>query len=328
MRELAFYSKLLIFIFFLSGCSTLNYIIEQSQGQYGLLKSTKSFDKVESLDTQKKIKLVQEVKDFSFEYLKLKKSKNYSSFVQLNDSYVTYVVTASEKNKIQAYTWSFPIVGTVPYKGFFKKEKAEKEVSVLKNKNLDVLLRGVRAYSTLGWFKDPLLSSMTEMNNEELAETIIHELTHSTYFKNNDTDFNERLATFVGEKGVELFYKIKKPDQTGVLKKLMDQKYDSKLFHEFMKQEIRKIEDFYSKNGTKSDFETLRESKFNELKAAFKKFILPKLKTDIYRKFQDSKINNAVLLNYKLYYNDLSYFENLFEKSNKDWDLFFKSLKP
>lgn len=330
---LAFYSKFL-FLFLLgfiaAGCS-LGYIAEQSQGQYNLLYKKRDFEKVLQdpqfdPETKRKIRLVIEVKDFSETVLKLKPSKNYKGFVQLDDKYVTYVVTASPKNKIDAYIWSFPIIGKVPYKGFFKKNKAEVEAKNLRDKNYDVLLRGISAYSTLGWFSDPLLSSMTNMSDIDLVETVIHELTHGTYFKNNDTDFNERLATFVGEKGVELFYKSKEGDQSETVKKIILQKKDSLLFHNFMKQEILKIEDFYKNSDQSTNLENLRELQFEQLKTRFKTKIIPQLKTEIYKNFGDSKINNAVLLNYRLYYDDLNHFESLFNKANHDWDLFFKNL--
>ncbi len=188
----------------------------------GLLSKKKKFDKVledpqVGDEVKRKIRLVQEAKDFAEKKMNLERTSNYDSFVQLEDRYVTYTVSAAFKDKLEPYLWSFPIVGKVPYKGFFRKAEAFEEEKELKAENLDTYVRGVSAYSTLGWFSDPLLSSMTSYSDSDLVETVIHETTHATLYIKSNADFNERLATFVGIKGMQQFYQEREGQNSPVI---------------------------------------------------------------------------------------------------------------
>lgn len=312
------------------GCS-LGYLLNSADGQYKLMSKKMSLEKALGSpqideESKRKIRLVQEVKAFGQNELKLSQTKNYDSFVLLDDKYVTYAVTASPKNKIDAYLWHFPIVGDVPYKGYFKKKDAEEEALELKKKNLDVMVRGVSAYSTLGWFSDPLLSSMTRYEDYDLVETIIHESTHATVFIADNAEFNERLATYVGEKGAKLYYNFKEGANSPTLKKMENANEDSKVFFNFVRSEIKKMSDYYEKNKANPLLEKERESLFSQIKENYTKLCAPKLKTKNFDYFKDMTINNAVLLNYKIYYDDFEIFEKLFEHSGHQWDIFFNNL--
>lgn len=312
----------------LSGCG-IGYLLQSADGQYKLIAKKVSFEKVLSNpdindETKRKIKLVQEVKKFAENEYSLSPSKSYESFVQLDGKYVTYAVTASPQNKIQAYLWSFPIIGKVPYKGYFKKQGADDEAAELRKENYDVLVRGVSAYSTLGWFNDPLLSSMLNDSDADLVETIIHEMTHTTLYIKNSSEFNERLATFVGQKGLEDFYFKKEGIDSTTLKKAKAINSDRDVFFEFISKEIKNMDLFYEKAGT--GFLKERDAQFAKIKDKFNTEILPKLKTKQYIYFSDLNLNNAVLLNYKIYYHNLKIFEKLFKSVDGNWKDFFKVL--
>jgi len=148
-------------------------------------------------ETRDKLLLVRQVRDFCFNELGLKPTKNYSSFVQLEDKYVSYLLRVSPKYELKTYKWSFPIVGSFPYLGFFDKQDAIDEQQKFKDKSYDTYVRGVTAFSSLGWFNDPVLSSMMNYENPDLVNLIIHETVHSTLFIKNHASFNERLATFL-----------------------------------------------------------------------------------------------------------------------------------
>jgi predicted aminopeptidase len=317
----------------LSGCQ-LGFIASSSYYQLRLLSQREKFDdalkdpKID-VETKRKIKLVQEVKIFAEDKLHLAHSKNYESFVLLDDKYVVYAITASFKDHLEPFTWTFPFVGKVPYKGFFKKSAADEEREKLVNRNFDVVERGVSAYSTLGWFADPLLSSMTLDDDADLVDTIIHETTHATVYIKSNADFNERLAVFVGSKGMEEFYLQKEGASSPVIKRAHLIAEDSRIFSTFISDEIKKLELFYVSNKSSPSLLKDREVKFTELKENFVRYWKPRLKTDTYFGFEKQKINNAVLLNYKTYYQDLSQYESAYNKLGKNWTRFidyFKSL--
>lgn len=152
-----------------------------------------------------KIEFIESVKRFAIDSLGLKNSKNYTTFYDQENKPLLWVVTASEPFKLKAYQWSFPFLGSVSYKGFFDYDKGKAEELALIEKGFDTDYDDVSAWSTLGWFRDPILSNMTKRSKGQLAELIIHELTHATIYLKSNVDFNENLASVCGEQGAIRF---------------------------------------------------------------------------------------------------------------------------
>ncbi len=187
------------------------YGIDQGIGQAKILYNSVPIEKVlnskEMEDSLKaKIRFIQEIKLFAEEELGLNKTSNYSTFYNQNGKPILWVVTASPEFEIKAYQWQFPIAGSFSYKGFFDYKEALKERDSLKAKGYDTEIDEVNAWSTLGWFKDPILSSMLERTKASLTDLIIHELTHATIYLKDSVALNENLASFIAQKGTELYY--------------------------------------------------------------------------------------------------------------------------
>jgi predicted aminopeptidase len=279
-------------------------------------------------DVQKrKIQLAQKARDFAEKELSLKPTKNYTSFVMLDRPYVTYVVSAAPKWQLKAFQWHYPIVGSMPYKGFFNEADAKEEEENLKKDNLDTYMRGVSAYSTLGWFKDPLLSSMLRYKDYDLVNTIIHETVHATLYIKHEADFNERMAVFLGNRGAEMFYLQDEGPNSPTLKTVKNENADDKVFSVWMSGKLKTLEAWYESLPKSQQIDELRQKQFTQLQEDFKKELLPKLKTDSYKKFQDAKLNNARLLVYRTYMQDLSDFEKLFDKTGHDFKKFLEECK-
>lgn len=162
-----------------------------------------------SAEYRQKLMFIEEVRNFAFESLGLKFSKNYTTFYDQKNKPILWVVTACPPFEMKAYTWNFPILGDVSYKGFFRKKSAEKEASLVRLQGYEAEINTVSGWSTLGWFKDPVLSGMLKKKEGAIAELIIHELTHSTVYLKSNVDLNENLATFIGERGAEKFLTLK-----------------------------------------------------------------------------------------------------------------------
>lgn len=322
---------------FLSGCQ-LDYLLKSAYNQVALLNqrvpvSEALENKNLTEDEKRKLKLAQKAKAFSEETLFLKKTKNYTSFVKLDRPYVTYVVSASPKWELKHHQWSYPIVGDMPYKGFFNEADSFKEVEKLAAMDLDTYQRGVSAYSTLGWFQDPILSSMLRYKDYDLVNTIIHETVHATLYIKNSADFNERMAVFLGNKGTEMFYSQEEGPQSPTLQKIKNENEDDRLFSEFISGEIKALEDWYKQQTDHN--EDLRAQRLKEIQKHFSESVAKKLKTDTYAKFPTLELNNARLLIYKTYMQDLSDFEKLYANVGQNFKLFLdqcrnleKSQKP
>lgn len=152
-----------------------------------------------------KLKLIQEIRKYAIDSLGLKDTKNYKTLFDQKGEEIMWVVQACEPFELKPKMWDFPIVGSMPYKGFFEKQKALDEKARLEKGGYDISIRNPGGWSTLGWFTDPILSDMLKRNEGDLASLIIHEMVHATVFIKDNVDFNENLASFVGDTAAYYF---------------------------------------------------------------------------------------------------------------------------
>lgn len=315
---------------FNSSCQ-ISYYMKTAYNQLTMLSQKEPLEKAlqnpeVSEEQKRKIRLADQARNFAADSLKLNSKHNYNHFVLLDQPYVTYVVNASEKWQLKNYLWDFAFIGEVPYKGFFKKVDAEEEQNKLDKKNYDTFVRGVSAYSTLGWLKDPLLSSMLNYSDHDLVNTVIHESVHATFYIKSSADFNERMAVYIGQIGMEMFYQQLEGEDSPTLKKAKLEGEDEKTFSEFISGEISELEKWYQNLPETERTEDLRQNRLNQISQNFTSKALPKMKTDLYQNFSSIKLNNARVGLYKTYNQDLHLFEKLYEKENKDFTRFFNKL--
>lgn len=324
--------KYLILLFpLLTGCQ-MGYLMSSAYNQMKLLNSREPIEEAlkdpkVSDEEKRKLELAQKARAFAENDLHLKPTKNYTSYVKLDRPYVTYVVSAAYKWELKHYQWSYPFVGKMPYKGYFNEADAKEEEQELQKEDLDTYMRGVSAYSTLGWFRDPLLSSMLRYKDYELVNTIIHETVHATLYIKHAADFNERLASFLGGKGAELYYlKLEGPNST-TLKEIQKDNADDKIFSEFISKELKDLEAWYKALPATDRREEKRMERIAEIQKRFASDILPHMQTNDFEKFSKIHLNNARLLVYKTYMQDLGDFEKLYEQSNHDFSIFIEKCK-
>ncbi|MDR2619018.1 MAG: aminopeptidase [Treponema sp.] len=278
---------------------------------------------------------VEAIRRFAMEELGLKESKNYTRYVELDRGYLAAVVSASAKDSFTRYEWWFPVVGKVPYKGFFNPNDARKEQAKLEKKDLDVWIRGVSAFSTLGWFRDPLYSYMKEYSTGELADLIIHELLHATVYLKNHSQFNEELAEFVGSEGSRLYMEKISSSGTapaasgaaGAEQEAADAKADGSAYIAFIQELIAELDGVYTSGISRE--EKLKQ-KAEIIAAAQKRFAEnydTLFKTEWYRGFSTLKVNNAYLELYRLYYEENDWFKDLYARSGADLPAFIATAK-
>ncbi|MCB0422670.1 MAG: aminopeptidase, partial [Bdellovibrionales bacterium] len=300
---------------FLHGCLA-TYLVKSSYHQVKLLSSREPLEnvlKMEGLseETKRKLQLAQSAKVFAETNLGLTPTDNYNSFVNIDRPYVTYIVRVAEYDRLKGRNWWYPIVGSLPYKGFFSKEEAIEEAKSFDPKKYDTYVRGATAYSTLGWFDDPILSSMLGYQDAQLINLIIHESVHATIYIKGQADFNERLATFLGDIGTEKYYLSLEGEGSPTVARIKKENEDKKIFSEFMSRELKDLKTWYLEKKQFSD-----EEKTERLKAIQEKFTaetLPKLQIYKYTSFINAKLNNAQLLSYSTYVADLSDFEKIYQ---------------
>lgn len=186
------------------------YGLKQAKGQMHIIYNARPVDELLADDNvadsvKIKLRLIQQVRTYAVQELGLNDSDNYTSMYDQQGKPVLWVVTGCKPYALEAKEWDFPVVGTMPYKGFFIEKDAMRTMEELEEEGYDAGVRTVGGWSTLGWFNDPILSNMLDRNTGELANLIIHELVHATIFVKDSVDFNENLASFIAEKGAFMF---------------------------------------------------------------------------------------------------------------------------
>ena len=191
----------------LSGCAQLGYYTQAAQGQYALWSDARPIAEWlgdPALDPALKARLqqAQKIRRFAVSELGLPDNGSYQRYAALKRPFVVWNVVATPELSLEPVRWCFPIAGCVSYRGYYRQEQAQAYASVLRSEGKDVRVGGVPAYSTLGWFDDPLLSTFIHYPEAELARLVFHELAHQVLYVAGDTPFNEAFATAVEEAGV------------------------------------------------------------------------------------------------------------------------------
>ncbi len=191
----------------LSGCDTLGYYGQAIGGQLGLLAEAKPVDDwladpATPQALRERLETARRIRDFASKRLGLPDNRSYRSYAELGRKFVVWNVFAAPEFSVEPKKECFPITGCVSYRGFFSEEAAHRHARALRAEGYDVYLGGVPAYSTLGWFDDPLLSTFIRYPDAQLARLIFHELAHQLVYVSGDTTFNESFAVVVEEEGV------------------------------------------------------------------------------------------------------------------------------
>ncbi len=314
----------------LTGCGNLLYLSKlgwhQSSIVFHSVPVQEVLDKKEfGHEAKEKIHFIQEVKQYGEEKLGLAKTKSYSKYFEVKGP-VLHVITASKKDGLQLYHWDFPIAGRVTYKSFFTREDMLKEIRFLETKGYDTFVQQASAYSTLGWLKDPIFSSMLRWDEATLANLILHEMTHATIYFKDQTDLNERVATFVGNQGAIDFLTEKYGNGSKEVAEAIHCREDDMVFSRWIDQACEQLSDFYAKTISRDEKLRGREGLFRRLKENFQE-TMASFKTESYKHFGKVDINNAVLLAYRRYIHRLEDFQTLYERLGRNTGKFVEYVK-
>jgi len=312
----------------------ISYGLMQAKGQMAILLNAKPIkavleDKNFPDSLKSKLLLVQEIKKFAIDSLGLAYSGSYEKFYDQQGKPILWTITACEPYSLTAKEWVFPFVGNFSYKGFFDEDKLKKEEEVLRKQGWDTEIDEVSAWSTLGYFDDPILSSMLMRSEGSLANLIIHELTHGTLFIADDLTYNENLANFVGHQGAILFLKYKYGENSSQLARYLAQHHDKEKLNAFLLTATQKLDSLYR---------SLDKSMSADLKQHYKKEMIKHIITaldtisfqsNIYKNyFKDYTPNNAFFLGFLTYNEQQAIFEQEFKNQfDSEFKKYFAYLK-
>lgn len=261
------------------------------------------------------LRLVLEVRAHAAK-LGLEAKATYTTFTDVGRDTLLLSLTASRRDCICPKTWKYPIVGRVPYKGFFDAAMGEREAERLRDQGLDVWLRPAAAYSTLGWFNDPLLSTAMVRDSVELAALVFHEIAHNTLYLKSATPFNESFAQLVGYRAAEQFFQTR--GDTLLADRARDRWLDEIVLGDYYKSLIDSLTAFYDTHPTGAALEAGRSAIAGWARAQLQDVYGPELRTYQVGRLAERPINNAQLVGVLLYRTHLDWFERWFQREGAD----------
>jgi len=311
-----------VLVWLTTGCSPL-YVVRAGVAESHVLSRRRAIadviaDPATSDRDREKLRLVTQARDFASHVLHLDAGHSFTSYSWVESDTLLLVVSAARKDRFEPHTWWFPIVGRVPYKGFFDFDAALREAAGLEKRGFDTYVRPSPAFSTLGFFDDPLLNTSLRADPVALAATVIHELLHNTVFVPSAIAFNESLASFVGDRGaIELFCSRDGPDSATCLRASLDWQ-DNLVFGQFLTRLVDDLEALYARSDLDSTGKVDHRTRvFDEARVRFDVVVEPQLHRS-FRGYMNRPINNAMLIGTRLYYRRLDLFEELFGQCGRD----------
>lgn len=320
---------LLLSLLFLTNCQTLHFYSQGVRGQFEIIRKSRPNEEViaapdSSEELKKKLMLADEICRFASDELILPGDSAYQKYADLGRNHVVFVLHAAPEFSMEPKTWFYPIVGEMEYRGYFAEADAKAYEKSLKAEGLDVHVGGTDAYSTLGFFHDPLLNTFISYPEIDLAETILHELTHRKVFVSGDTEFNECLANAVAEEGIRrwLISKNRSADLADYEERLQRRR-------DFYKQvDIAKdqLVELYASGIPEEDMRQRKQVVLENLKDRAR---------DLQRRWGGKPLEgwlrldltNAHLNAIVAYNEQIPMFKKLLEESDGDFDLFFEKVE-
>jgi len=274
-----------------------------------------------------KLVTIQKITQFGRDHLGLNVDLQYSTFSpNVRD---IYSISAAPKDSLLPYVWYFPLVRSVPYLGFFSSERVATECQRLTDQDLDTYIRPVTAFSTLGWFDDPILPGFLNYNEITLANLVLHELAHATVYFPGQTEFNENLASFVGEEGCQAYLIAQYGRDADIV---AEAKNKTTVLHqstEYVKKLQQRLELLYNSAAPRTEKIKQRQIIFESWLQDIESNLPVDVSERLRGRFVDREMNNAVLLSLLNYQKDLSLFDQIHEQLGHDLPktiMFLKSI--
>ena len=278
-----------------------------------------------SPELREKLQTLMDARQFASEHLLLPDNDSYSTYVETGREAVTWNVVAAEEFSLQAKTWCFPVAGCVSYRGYFDRADADEYAAELAQENYDVAVGGASAYSTLGWFDDPVLDTMLRGGDVRYVGTLFHELAHQVLYVKNDSNFNEAFATFVEQVGVQAWLKHR-----GEADRIAAYDASQKRVEDFvglLKQTRDDLQDLYVRDLPEDDMRTSKQAVFEQMRENYESLKLSWGGYTGYDNWFKRELNNARLVAVSTYRRNVPAFHALYKEAGQDMSTFYSLAK-
>jgi predicted aminopeptidase len=319
---------LLVLCLPLGACSSLRYYVHVAHGEASLLAHRRPIarvlrDPATDPALAARLRLAAQARAFASARLGLPDNRSYTSYVDLHRPYVAWNVFATQPYSVEALPQCFPIAGCVAYRGYFNEALARQRAARLKAAGDDVWIGPVPAYSTLGWFADPIVSSMLRWDDDELAGTLFHELAHQRLYVKGDTAFNESFASFVGQEGLRQWRAARGLPPPDPRAQAMEQGFTSLVLD--LREHLRQL---YASTRDPAALERGKQAQIEAFRARYAHWRDTRWPGDHrYDAWVAAPINNARLLPFGLYDRWTGAFAVLFERAERRWGAFYAMVR-
>jgi len=312
------------------GCESVHYYSQAIQGQYGILTKRQPISEIiadpETPELlRERLGYILAVRQFAETELQLPVKDQYLTYVDLKQPYVVWNVFAAPEFSLTPKTWCYPVVGCAAYRGYFSEKDARQYAGGLRDQGYEVYVAGVTAYSTLGWFEDPVLNTFIQYSEGQSAALIFHELAHQVLYSKGDTAFNESFATAVEQEG---------------LKRWQVKTQTSHLYQDYLKNYRRqqqfiglimhyrqKLDTLYQSDQSAMNKRKQKESIYSDLHDEFHRLKTDKNGLSAYDNWMNYSLNNAKIGSVAAYHDFVPAFQKMLAEKNGDLDQFYKACR-
>jgi len=315
---------LLVCCAFTSACTTISYYAQSISGQVEILIKQRPIAEIiraETTDPVVKQKLIEieSILDFAHQRLALPDNGSYRKFADINRRFVVWNVFAAPELSLQAKQWCYLIVGCMTYRGYFNEHAANSYARSLQDSGWEVYVGGVSAYSTLGWFRDPVLNTMLNRDSWELARLLFHELAHQRLYIANDTDFNEAFADAVAIIGLEMWLQTRSPAQKETVVRQLQLEQE---FIDLVLATREELAILYNSQLSDTDKRSAKITLLQQLKSDYDQLTRNQDQENSYAVWIDN-VNNARLSALSAYRTLVPDMLKAYEKTGSDLNVFF-----
>ena len=317
----------------LAGCTTVGYYSQIVSGHMRIVMGKRPLAEIVSDESindsvKRRLDLAQRARLFGIEQLNLPDNESYTSFYDTGQEYVTWNVIAAEEFSLNPYTWCFPIAGCVAYRGYYAEEDAKAYAEGLAKEGFDVTVTGATAYSTLGWFEDPLLNTMLERSDPSIASLLFHELAHQQLYVGDDSTFNESFASFVEEEGLRLWQENEERlypeiDQSAMARELDARKQRQDDFIALLTDTRDDLAEIYESESTPEVMRQKKKQRFEQMLVEYEALKESWGGYHGYDQWFSQDLNNARLVAVATYNDYIPAFEVLFKESGSSFEQFY-----
>lgn len=316
--------------FLISGCTTIGYYSQAIGGHLKLMSARQPIEEVladenTSDELRQKLQTLLQAREFAVQQLHLPDNDSYSTFVETGRSAVTWNVVATTEFSVSPQTWCFPVAGCVSYRGYFDRADADAYAQSLASESYDVTVGGASAYSTLGWFDDPVLDTMLRGSDIRYVGTLFHELAHQVLYVKDDSNFNEAFASFVEQEGVRQW--LEHRNESGRIKDYETSKKRQADFVNLLNATRATLVATYAEKNSEDNMRAEKAQVFADMRANYEQLKASWSGYSGYDNWFNRDLNNARLVAVSTYRRFVPAFEAMYIEAGGDLKQFFEVAK-